>query len=501
MKKRFINISKILTISSLLLFASCDNYLDVNKDLNNPTIDELNPENLMSAAQTTTATTLGTRMNQLGNIMTTGWSANATDFASPFDTEFRYDITNTFYSDIWSNLYLRCRNFDIIEKYNDPQGGNWDNHRAIAKIMKAFYFQYLVDLYGDIPYSEKYQVETHLFPKYDDDKDIYRNLVVEVEDAIQLINSTDPSTVKTVNSDVIYQGNMNEWVKFANTLKLRLLIRQTTLLDAATTTYLTNEFAELNGATFVNSDVLVNPGYLNAAGKQNPFYSTYGFTSAGLATSTNNLVGPSNFYADLLNGSIPGVGVIDARLNRQFTPRSSTAPLVVGVDQGASTGRTSKLGVGVLKSSEQDLVLMSASESYFLQAEAVERGYLPGSAQSLFQQGIRKSFEYLGLTVANANSYIASSNGVSRIGWGSGNNLEAIITQKWIANNSINGIESWIELTRTGYPSSLPLPLTTTATSRPIRLLYPDSEYSGNSNNVPNQISSDAFTSKVFWKL
>ena len=72
------------------------------------------------------------------------------------------------------------------------------------------------------------------------------------------------------------------------------------------------------------------------------------------------------------------------------------------------------------------------------------------------------------------------------------------MTQKWIANMGINGIESWIERTRTGFPD-LPLAITATGPSLPNRLLYPASEYSTNSANVPEQNTGDAFSTKIFW--
>ena len=494
---------KNLFLSSIafsLLFISCADYVDVNNDLNNPQVSQLKPDNLLASATSDLATLQNVTMNQLGNIMTAGWSANATDFNSPFRAEFQYDMTPSFYENIWTNIYLKTNNYSHIEKYEDGQ--NWDNHKAIAKILKTFYLQYVVDLYGDAPFSEIHQGAQILFPKYDDDMQIYRSLVQNLDDAVALINNTNASTVRPISSeDIVFAGNMQNWKRFANTIKLRLLLRQSLLTDGATVAYLTSEFNELttSGAQFITANVVANPGYINTDGKQNPFYASYGRDPQGNTVSANNLVGPSKYYADLLKGVIPGTLLYDPRINQQYKARSTSNPAIIGVPQGASSGRTSRLGAGVLINSNQNSYVMLAAESYLLQAEAVERGYLTGSAQGLFNSGITSSFATLGLTGTVVSNYIASSSGTSRIGWGAGNNIEAIITQKWIANNSINGIESWVEYTRTGFPSNLPLPLVTTQTSRPNRLLYPSSEISGNSNNVPPQTSSSAFTTKVFW--
>ena len=98
-------------------------------------------------------------------------------------------------------------------------------------------------------------------------------------------------------------------------------------------------------------------------------------------------------------------------------------------------------------------------------------------------------------------SYIAAANAVDGLGWdASSNKIEAIMTQKWLALNGINAIESWIEYTRTGFPE-IPLAVNAQRDSKPNRLLYPSSEYIANSANVPTQQSADAFNTSVFWDV
>lgn len=501
MKKIFRKLLYVVTSLTLITTTSCEDYIDVNKDPNNPEISELTPDNILPGAQTSTANIFATRMNQLGNIMAVSWSGNATDFSSPFDDEFRYNLASTFYNDIWDNMYQSTSNFSHIEKHQD--GKNWDYHKAIAKIMKTFYFQYLVDLYGDIPYTQIHQRADFLFPKYDDDKTIYRALVSELDKAIALINNTDKNTVKSVaTTDVMMKGNMTKWIRFANTIKLRILLRQTNLNDAETTTYLAQQFANLNGAQFIgpNDDVVLNPGYINSDGKQNPFYARYGRDPQGSRTASNNLVGPTRFQAQYLQGTLAGRSFLDPRRTQLYVSRVAGSTTISGVLQGASSGRPSRLGPGILKGSDQSLPVMLAAESLFLQAEAVQRGYLAGDAKAIFESGITSSFVSLGLPATTAATYITDSANINTIGWnGSANKIEAIITQKWIANTSTNGTESWIELTRTGFPSAAPISSTASKPTRPIRLLYPDSEYAGNTANVPNQTKEDGFTSKVFW--
>src|SRR5690606_5090199 len=176
------------------------------------------------------------------------------------------------------------------------------------------------------------------------------------------------------------------------------------------------------------------------------------------------------------------LGVVQGLLN--YPPDNSLEPTF-----------TSNIGPGLLKGPTQDAPLMTMAESLFLQSEAALKGYLPGAnAQALYESAIQASFDFLGATGA-ATYYGQNANNV---GWNaSPNKLQAIITQKWIALNGINGHESWVEYNRTGYPTGLPVPLENTRADRPVRLSYPSSEITGNSTNVPAQ--PNEFTQKIFW--
>jgi hypothetical protein len=176
---------------------------------------------------------------------------------------------------------------------------------------------------------------------------------------------------------------------------------------------------------------------------------------------------------------------------------------ITGNTQGG-VGLPSEIGPGLLSSPSQDAMVMTAAEALLLQAEAVQRGFLSNgaSAKSLFEDAIRSSFNLIG--AADADTYILNSNSVDKIGWdGSSNKIEAIITQKWIALGGINGAETWIEHSRTGFPADMPLSEITTRTSRPNRLLYPNSEYIGNTANVSvyGQTPDSAFNSTIFWDV
>jgi hypothetical protein len=499
----------ILTIIAFT-FLSCENYLDVNEDPNNPTQNTITPDLLLAGGLHDPYNNIFPgSANRLGNAFMNNWGPNVNSFTGGFLDEFQLRITSNFYDIIWDNLYRDLGTFQLIL---DNEEEIYDNHKAISRIMKSFYFQYLVDLYGDIPYTEALAGGENLTPTYDDETEIYRDLISELDVALSEIENSDSDDLSVGSEDIVYQGDLEMWRKFANTIKLRILLRQSelALTDGETQTYLNQQFNSLE-KDFISENVVINPGYSNAEDKQNPYYALYGFDTQGNTTTSRQFLTATDYAVKFLKGIETENGVQtnipDPRLGRIYEPIQSgdLAGEILGVQQGADNTDTppelSKLGDGLIISSEQDGYLMMASESYFLQAEAAFRGYIPGDAKMLFQNGIIESYNLLGLTTAQADSYINQSNSVNLIGWdGSQNKIEAIMTQKWIALNGINGLESWIEYTRTGFPE-IPLPITATRDSKPNRLLYPTSEFSTNSANVPQQSTEDAFSTRIFWDV
>lgn len=470
---------------------SCDDYLDVNDSIVEQNLSDLDPNELIVGAQTLSAQTFTNRLNRVGNWMGVAWSGNYLAFNDAYGVESRYQFSTTFYDDVWDDLNRYISNFVIIENYEDDK--NWDDQKAAAKILKSFYFQYIVDLYGDVPYSEAFKRTQNLTPAYDDAQDVYMSLIDNIDEAIALINSGGSSEAFS-GADIAFGGDMAKWEAFANTVKLRLLVRLILKAetDATLATYVNSKFAELNGVQFLTEDVTINPGYADEDGRQNPFWEVYGFNPVGDPLDQGRQTGPSEFAFNLLDNSN------DPRLNRLWKPNAANSNTFAGTPQNGS-GNAASIGDGILAGADADLPIMLAAESYFLQAEAVERGYLSGNAQTLFEQGITASFNSLG--ASGASTYITNTSNDVDLGYSGGDALRAIITQKWIALTSVSGAELWIEYNRTGFPSNLPLPVGATDPNIPVRLLYPASEHSGNSANVIPQSRNDAFSSKIFWDV
>ena len=483
----------VIALTSVLTLVSCEDYLDVNEDPNNPSSENIKPENVLAASQVYTYNTLSTNMNQLGNLMMNNWTRDVgASNSSYYFNEHTYNVTSDFYSGIFENLMLRTSNFTFIQQTEEP---NYENYKAIAKILKTQYFQYLVDLYGDIPYSQAHKRGENLTPTYDDDMAIYRDLVVQLEQAVSLIDNAPATAINPGANDVMLQGNMAMWKKFANTLKLKILIRESQ--KASSAAYVQSEINELvtSGAQFLgpNDNIKINPGYNN--NKPNGFASLF-LDSTGAVLNNYSSTAATKYTITYLTNTN------DNRIGRIYS--TATGGGYAGHQQGdvltpLTNYPVSHVGPGLLDDNSQDGIVFTAAESLLLQAEAVQRGLMPGIAKDLYESGITESFKLLGLTATDASTYYGQA--ISLVNWSAstGNEIEAIINQKWIALNGINGIETWIENTRTGFPSHVPLSTVAPGTSRPVRLLYPSSEISGNTANVPVQNETQAFTSRVFW--
>lgn len=505
MKKINIIQKSILALALIFSAVSCEDYLDVNDSPNGAEVDNLTPDLVLAGAMHRPSIEYLTSMNQLGNTMIATWTGNTQAFQAPFSDEFNYNLTTDFYDFVWDRMYIRTSNLTHI--INFENGDNYDYHKAVAKILKSFYFQNLVDIYGDIPYTEIHQRGENLFPAYNSASNVYNMLINQIDEAIALIDNTNTSTVKPLGSDdIMLGGDLNQWKKFGNTVKLRLLVRKAAWAQQTGGQALTDfnsQMASLNqpGVEFLSTgeDIRINAGYQNEIDKQNPFFAEFGYQTNGNPTAGQRQVGPTQFLVEFLNGTT--TGEYDPRLNRLFEPRTGQVG-IIGLNQGTA-GAPAQLGDALISSFNQDGIIMTAAESYFLQAEAAHLGFLTsvGTAEALFKNGITASFNLLG---ASMGTYLTTSDDNDLIGWNSTTDkLELIINQKWLALNSINGLETWIEYNRTGYPANMPFPQQSPSGPRPVRLLYPTSEYTGNSANVSafGQTVQSAFNDNIFWDV
>ena len=486
---------QILSVAFLgVLFSSCKKHLlDINVDPNNPTTASASPDLVLPAALNNTAVIYNNPSADsrfafagiwMGQIAYSGNYAISTESLS-------YALTTNFAAAAFANIYDNIEDYDFVETKGAAAGNKF--YQGIGMLMKAYNFQTLVDLYNNVPYTEALQGTANSKPAYDDAKAIYDDLGKKIDAATDLFNA---SVTGSISGDIMFGGDRDKWVAFANTVKLRLLLRQSQRGDRAS--YITAEATKLNGASFLATDATINPGYLNSAGKANPFWGANINTSG---TYTNDFYRAGQYAVQFY------LDHNDPRVGRYFKPAASTG-LYHGNyfgDQGDPNSKTSEYGAGLLKAFSQPAILMLASESYFIQAEAALKGWITVAGQTpktLYQKGVEKSFTFLGLTAAQASTYYTQA-GDKQVNWDATTNaqeqLALIIRQKWAAETAINELEPYNDYRRLTLPADVPLSLSPFSTGIfPKRLLYPQREYEVNGENVLAQ-GTITPSSKVWW--
>ena len=162
----------------------------------------------------------------------------------------------------------------------------------------------------------------------------------------------------------------------------------------------------------------------------------------------------------------------------------------------------SNIGPGILKGATQDAIIYTLAECYFNLAEARQRGFITSGddAKTLYNKGIQASFDYLGVAEDRFDIYTAQNKNL--VNWdASSNKLEAIITQKWIAN-TINGYEGWIEYNRTGFPDLKTISASLNNNIIPVRMPYPAEEEALNSENYKKAAAAtdgNSINTRVWW--
>lgn len=507
MKRTIYTLSLALATVGSLALTGCEDFLDVN---NNPNKAVEVPADLrLPAALVSTVNEETVALNQLGALWGGYWGTT-NEGANLFTKEKAYSLVAiTDGRDgipFWENGYTTLLTYQLLRQ--EAEGTNSPNYAGIAKIMQGWHFLRLVDLYNNVPFDDALQGTVRLTPRYEGGQQVYEKAVNLISEGIADIKQAPLTAPKPGADDVIFQGNMTRWIKLANTVKLRALLRQS---EAGTGSYVQAELAKIqtegSGFLGVGENAYVQPGYLVTAGKQNPFWEAYYRTAAGVVTANFTDLRPTEFvlgeyqrlndprlarlYARNSAGQYRGV-VFGAPANSGTTyNRANTSTFLGPRENNNQPG-------GLFKSAQQPSVLLSSFESLFLQAEATERGWLTGTtAKSLYDAAISESFKYLDVPTAATTTYLAQPT-VSYEQ--ASNKIERLIAQKWLALNSISSIEAWNDYRRLGYPAALPnSPQAPTPTARPLRLLYPETERTTNGTEVSQQGSLDGLRDRVWW--
>jgi hypothetical protein len=500
----------LVVIAAVFLFSSCKKgWLDINDNPNNPTDDNITPELIFNRGAVASA-----QRQVSGNFRFlnswVGYMSASGDFAIVQD-ETTYNVDFSFSDPIWLNHYDVL--FDLYQAKTKAVASGDLVLAGASMVLAAKLWQELVDIYGSIPYREAFQSNVTRTPDYTPAREIYDDLQKVLDTAKTYISGTAKlnfnqyiGAVIRIGGETLGSGDVEDkqanWIKFANTLKLRLLIRQSEVAGFNPAT----EIAKITVNSELNilregETVAANPGFVNEDNKQSPFYANYGFTPTGSDGNTSTRA--NNYIVNVLRGNN------DPRLTRYFAPVSGN---VVGTTFGLATGNpggaaSSKFGPGIMASATQDAWILPSFLSLFLEAEAIARGWTPGVAQTAYENAVRESFVWLGVPDASneADDYLANAPSADWANAGATPIAQArfIAYQKYLALVGIDALEAWSDIRRlnmitdNGYITVNPGRISNTL---PVRLLYPQSEYTTNSSNVNAEGAINLFTSKIFWQ-
>lgn len=493
---------KIKTYLTVLLLGSlgaCTKQLDTN--LTNPngvTSANTSGADLFANALQSTCSTIGTDY-AFANEWMGYWARTSTYSNSGQNPIEQFQLVNSFGDGLWSTEYHNLYDYNFIVSHSSENS----ILPGASMVMQALVFQNLVDVFGNIPYTQGANPDASTKPSYDDASTVYKSLIGKIDTAIVSIKAS-ASTADDA-ADIMFKGDKAKWVRFANTLKLRILMRQVPNGDQAyVKTQLAAITSEGSGFLGVGEDADIQAGYQNVVSQQSPFWNTYGFETDG---------SPKFGHTYYVANNVMLAFETDTKDLRKGYFFDTTGGKIYGNYLGRADSAGPKLavpGVGLLQSASQDGVIMEANQSFFLQAEAAQRGLLSGSATALYKTAVEESFRYLAIpdaTVA-ADAYLAANTSDDRVTPGAvgSDPLKAILYQKWVALLGIDGLEAWSEYRRTGYPDRTAPSLDPTVipanNKLPKRLLYPQSEYNLNGANVATQKQNAGdFNVKLFWGM
>lgn len=456
---------KYLYIIVLILFsASCTiDFGDINENKNKP-------EKIVPGLLLTYLTYQVVDVGVQGSVVTQHLAAR--DWVVDLG---RYSWWATPY---WDYPTLRNVNNLITEAENV---GN-RNFKGIGLIFKAFLFARTTDCVGDIPFSEALKgKEGQYMSKYDTQEDVYKGLLAYLEEANELIDVDGTS----ISGDILYGGDLLKWKKFANSLHLRLLMRVSDKMPDAKTKIKTIADNPAKYPIFESNSDMAALTYLTEAPNRYPYYNAPGF-DAGEIVLGKALADTLLIYKDPR---------IEAMAQPTLASSNSGLPEFVGVPCGMTKDEALSYNGGREHQSlvhgrythdpaSEKGIYMSYAELQFILAEAAQKEWISGSAKTYYDNGIKGSFAYYGVS-DKVDTYLTGP----KVAYDTQKGLLQIGVQKWIAFYINSGYEAFFDHRRTGIPYIFPGTGNLNGGKIPVRWKYPDSEQNFNGSNYKEAIS------------
>lgn len=523
---------KLLTVFTVLLFSSISctkDFDEINTNNNRPTYDQAAPEMLL----TNCIEVLTDRVHEifLGEEMGSCWVQQQAKVQ--YTDEDRYRPRVSVINNTWASFYASSgMDAEAMINISKARGADYDNYQAAGIVLKCYAISVLTDLFGDVPYTNAFKARPAdggiITPSYDTQASIYADLIQKLKDVNTLFDAS-----KDFEGDILYNNDVKKWVKFANSLRIRLIMRQSDRVDP---TVELNDMIVTHAADYPifesNADNAAL-AYLGSSPNNNP-------VNENRKTRDDHRVSKTIIDYMWTYGG-------DWRICTYAVPAEKQNDYV-GLPNGLESAEaaaylegglthTSKLGTYFTAATAPGM-LMSYAELNFILSEATFRSFITGApktAQEYYETGVKASFnQFLN---ADGTSYVASKVkarwtkatltswfgstvytpdvktfidtlvydylNIEQGAWAG--TLEQIGTERWIATFD-QGIQSWFDWRRTGYPVLTPASGAYNPTI-PQRVYYPSDEYSRNKVNVTAAATSQSLVgqsdlnTRVWWDV
>ncbi len=469
----------IIILISVFIITSCENGFDtINTDPNN--VVDVEPEYLLPGSIKVMADYMNSNYEMLSSA--DNWVQHVALYNDWMPMQ-RFEL-DKFRLGVFNNMYSGPL-MDLKDMMKKAAAEGDDGLYGVGLTLYAFGYQMVTDIFGDIPYSEALMLTDGVNkPKYDTQESIYNALLDTLTKANELLKVSDDLIIAN-GYDPMYDGKVDNWRKFANSLKIRMLMRMSAKADVG------------NLLTEMVSNPEEYPIFENT--EESAFYKYSGSGSGNdypLASVFENIsptsgVRVSKTLVDYM------VSTDDPRLpkiaeeNKDGEYVGLSHSWVYSVNEEPFEYSQINNGLGPR---DKRVELFEYSELMFLLAEANLKGYIGGNAEDYYTAGIRGSCGKFGVDQASVNAFLAGGGAYD-------GTLSQTYHQKWVAL-FMQGYEAWAEYRRTQTPS-LSLPINAVYDVVPYRFYYPDEEddlNKANKDEAAARLSNgDKLDSKIWW--
>ena len=390
---------------------------------------------------------------------------------------------------------------DLRQQLSESTAKTKDIDLAILDIQKVLTFSRITDLWGDIPYSEAGlgAIEGIRFPKFDTQSSIYDDMLTSLESAVTTLDSGGASSFG--NADIIYGGDTYKWQKFANSLMLRLALRMVKVDNGKAQTWAQKA---INGGVMQSNDDIAYIKMENHPNDQGPNVNQL---TKCLTSRHQNQIKISKPFMDFMKDrNDPRVSVLCSTVdgNTDFAIQEGQ-----DINDFSKSDANSKPNINIFGGSgmviyDAPFFFQTYAEVEFMLAEAAKRWGSLSDVAPHYNEGVKAAMNYLSLYEGVSISETEINEYLTNNPFDDAHALQMINEQYWVATFG-NGVESYSNWRRSGFPDLVPMDIAGGLTDGeiPRRFIYPGSEKLNNTENVQEAIDrlsgGDTNTSRVWW--